>query len=185
MKEQDIQKALVEILGKSPTCLAKIPIINTNDPNISSLADLFKHHSFDIFEDTNLWNKNPNCMDEIIGGMTPDIVIRSKYSGENRIIIEVKAQAKLAYKITSSQIIRYFLHLLATSKSNPIKGKQDITRAILLAAPNKWFDTYSTAKAWDYFFNQYKDLAMDFNIVLGEIRFPLPPSLFPLQSLPD
>lgn len=173
MKEKNIENALVKILRKkSPIDLAQISITNTNYPNISSFADLCKHHSFDIWQDDSRWNENPSFMNEIIGGMTPDIVIRSTLSGENRIIIEVKVQVKLGYSTTSSQIIRYFLHLLATSKSEPINGKPDITRAILLAAPDEWFDNPSTGSAWNYFFNQYKDLANDFSVVLGEIRIP-------------
>jgi hypothetical protein len=70
----------------------------------------------------------------------------------------VKETACLNYGIHDSQIIRYLLHLLASSETNP-RGKGDIKRAILLAAPSAWFAAKRTGKAWTYFVDHYTDLA--------------------------
>jgi hypothetical protein len=110
-------------------------------------------------------------MTDVIGGMTPDIVIRSAASAQNRIIIEAKGTDKLSYGIVDSQVVRYFLWLLAATERGP--GRHDIRRAVLLAAPTDWFNCDSTARSWNYFLKHYRHLASEecgFDIILGEIR---------------
>jgi len=108
-------------------------------------------------------------MVDVIGGMTPDIVIRSLMTDQNRIIIEVKESQTLNYGTSDSQVIRYFLHLLSTTEQTP-SGKTDIRRAIILAAPTTWFESTRTGDDWKYFLRAYADLARAFNITLGEIH---------------
>ncbi len=128
-----------------------------------SLADLVGNHEFEIIEDSSEWNQDKTFMVDIIGGMTPDIVIRGKQSGENRIYIEVKNGASLNYGKEDSQIIRYFLHLLASSHKSP----GDIARAIVLAAPRRWFNSERNAEAWQYFVDHFGDLAKCFDVRLA------------------
>jgi hypothetical protein len=113
-------------------------------------------------------------MEEIIGGMTPDLVVRSKASGQNRIIIECKGpkEKQRSFGIADSQIVRYFLWLLAMTES---RRGQDIRRAVLLAAPSPWFVNRATSQSWSYFTQTYKPLGSykrneGFDITLGEIR---------------
>jgi hypothetical protein len=121
--------------------------------------------------DNSKWNLNPKLMQDIICGMTPDIVLRSNVSGENRIYIEVKDTEPLGHKhygIEDSQVVRYFLHLIAISKRN--KGVTDIRRAMLLCAPSMWFKVERNAKAWAYFLEHFSGLAKAFDITLGELH---------------
>ena len=115
-------------------------------------------------------NPYPKFMVEIIGGMIPDIVLRSKVSNENRIYIEVKRTQPLGYGKVDSQIVRYFLHLLATSHSKPSGGADDIRRAVLLAAPPSWFAVNAIHDAWRYFLETYTQLASCFGVTLGELH---------------
>jgi hypothetical protein len=108
-------------------------------------------------------------MDDVIGGMTPDIVLRSLASGQNRIYIEVKETACLRYGTADSQIIRYFMHLLAVSTQRT-QDSRDMTRAIILAAPPMWFENSRTGTDWKYFVERYADLARAFHVTIGELR---------------
>ena len=42
-----------------------------------------------MLHDTNVRNLHPTFMQDVIGGMVPNIVLRSPISAENRIYIEV------------------------------------------------------------------------------------------------
>jgi hypothetical protein len=106
-------------------------------------------------------------MQDLVGGVTPDIVLRSKSSGQNRIYIEVKDTEPLGYGIEDSQIVRYFLHLLAMTTKGP---SSDIKRAVLLCAPSAWFQVERNAKTWNHFLDRFLGLAKAFDITLGEIR---------------
>ena len=133
------------------------------------MADLLNGNEVTIFHDTNDWNPHPKLMQDLVGGVTPDIVLRSKSSGQNRIYIEVKDTERLGYRhydIEDSQVVRYFLHLLATTTKNP----DDIDRAILLCAPSHWFVDRHNAKAWGYFVEHFSGLATKFGILIGEVH---------------
>jgi hypothetical protein len=168
--EKDLETSLVAALRSAESdrvVLSNITISSTTS-DAKTLAELCRGTSFDVIQDDSRWNLQPKAMPEIIGNTIPDIVIRSKVSMQNRIYIEVKESSQLNYGRHDSQVIRYFLHLLVSSERNP-GGKKDIRRALLLAAPNAWFDA-STGLAWRYFMTQYSDLARAFDITLGEIR---------------
>ena len=122
-----------------------------------------------VFQDDSEWNTHKGFMVDVAGGMTPDIVLRLKGSGQNRICIEVKESQCLGYNTEDSQIIRYFLHLLAILEQKP-HGVTDIGRAIILAAPSNWFENSRTGTEWRYFTDHYTDLARAFGITLGELR---------------
>ncbi|ALA57218.1 hypothetical protein NITMOv2_0782 [Nitrospira moscoviensis] len=64
--------------------------IHNSTSDAKNLFDLIGHKTYEVIEDDSRWNLHPKFMLEIIGGMTPDIVLRSKASNENRIYIEVK-----------------------------------------------------------------------------------------------
>ncbi|MGH8284105.1 MAG: hypothetical protein ACRESE_09715 [Gammaproteobacteria bacterium] len=120
MAEKDIENGLYEILlggSTSSSVLDNLLLRNTNT-NIRNLSDLIQSKPYEIIKDNSRWNLFPNLMTDIIGGMTPDIVLRSNLSGQNRIIIEVKETDSIHHDIESSQIIRYFLHLLRGALNN-------------------------------------------------------------------
>ncbi len=168
MAEKDFENTIVKTLqaaDKDPAVLANLEITSSTS-DARSIADLCLGDQFDIFQDNSDWNPQKKFMTEIIGGMRPDIVLRSRISETNRIIIEVKDTMPLGYGVHDSQVIRYFLHLLAMSSSTV--GK-DIRRAVLLAAPDRWFEG-NTGDVWKYFLNRYTDLARAFDVTLGELR---------------
>ena len=141
--------------------------IDTQDKNCS-LFDLLAGFEPQVIQDNSDWNNHKNLSQDLFGGITPDIVLRSKTSGENRIVIEVKKTSDFTHKeLDASQVLRYFLHLLATTNKRP-NGRADISRAVLLAAPKQWFESNS-AKPWNHFLKQYQPLATQFEIVLGNI----------------
>lgn len=169
MAEKELETAIVSRLRSGDTA---IPITNsTSDAFL--LADLCCGTEFEIFQDDSRWNPYPDFMADVIGGMTPDIVLRSKASGENRIYIEVKETQVLGYGTTDSQIVRYFLHLLATS-TRLTGGMSEIRRGILLAAPPKWFSDTCTGSDWREFIRTYSGLAKAFDITLGEVHITQP-----------
>ena len=171
MSEKQIEDQLVRTLHnglREPGRLAAV-ILTSASSDVRSFADVCGSHAFEIFQNDTGWNTHKGFMEDVIGGMTPDIVLRSVLSGQNRIYIEVKESDCLHYDTEDSQIIRYFLHLLAVSERNP-KGIPDISRAIILAAPSGWFENSRTGTDWRYFIEHYCDLARAFCITLGELR---------------
>jgi hypothetical protein len=165
--EKEIEKRLLPILEQRPEA---VMIHQTTSSTAKTMADLLNGHQWGKFHDNSYWNKFKHFMQDVSGGMCPDIVIYSKRTEENRIYIEVKATSRLGYGIEDSQIIRYFLHLLVTTKKTPNKGGSDIPRALLLCAPSQWFKAPKTAKSWNYFLEHFWGLAKAFNITLGEIH---------------
>jgi hypothetical protein len=171
MSEKQLENQLVRTLHdglREPGRLAAVSLAGAS-LEVRSLADLCESHAFEIFQNDARWNTHKGFMEDVIGGMTPDIVLRSVLSGQNRIYIEVKESDCLHYNTEDSQIIRYFLHLLAVSERNP-KGIPDISRAIILAAPSSWFENSRTGTDWKYFIKHYGNLARAFCITLGEWR---------------
>ena len=142
-----------------------IPISESTSDAVT-LYDLIGGSKFQILQDTSDWNPAPRLMREIIGGMTPDIVLRSESSGENRVYIEVKLTQPLNYGVPDSQIVRYFLHLLAMTERR--KGK-DIRRAVLLAVPAAWLERSRNREVWTHFLDHFTDIATAFEITLGVI----------------
>lgn len=168
--EKQLEVQLVAALTEGQrdhTRLSEICLTNPSS-DVRTLADLCGSFQYDIFQDRSEWNSDKKFMIDVIGGMTPDIVLRSVVSRQNRIYIEVKESAPLGYGTKDSQIIRYFLHLLASSEQRP-KGKADIGRAIILAAPKEWFESPKTGSDWKYFVDKYADLAQAFHITLGAL----------------
>ena len=166
MTELDIENFLCRKLRMSE--LRSIRIKHSTSA-AQTLLDLIGEGGFEIIQDDSRWNQNRALSVELFGNLTPDIVLRSRASGENRILIEVKVKEQLRYGIPDSQIVRYFLHLLATT-NRTTKGPKDIERAVLLAAPSSWFDRDENAEKWTYFVTHFKDLSRTFDITLGEIR---------------
>jgi len=146
-----------------------VEILNSTS-DAKTLADLFGNHLPKWLQDTSDFNPAPKFMQDIIGGMTPDIVLRSPLSGENRLYIEVKEREPLGYGIADSQIVRYFLHLLAISTRLPVTGQTDIRRAVLVCAPSEWFKVKTNADVWGYFLQHFSGLAKTFDITLGELH---------------
>jgi hypothetical protein len=164
--EKLIEESLLSNLKERPEALE----IKHSSSGARNLADLLGGHKPTIFHDTNEWNPYPKCMQDLIGAMTPDIVLRSPVSGQNRMIIEVKDSEPLGYGVEDSQIIRYFLHLLASTTKVPEKGATDIRRAVLLCAPSVWFRNAGNAKTWNHFMEHFSGLAKAFDITLGELH---------------
>ena len=174
MVEKDLENSLVAIFRKGLTdrdVLRDVPILSSTS-NATCLHDLIGNFDYELFQDTSDWNPQPKLMIDVAGGTTPDIVIRSRASGENRIYIEVKLTEEIRGESPLSQVVRQFLHLLTFSRHAPPKSPQDIRRALLLAAPSGWFEKQSNLMKWRYFLDRYTDLASlpYVNITLGELR---------------
>lgn len=165
--EKEIEGRLLPILEQHPQA---VTIHRTTSSEAKTMADLLNGYKWDKFHDDSRWNKFKHFMQDVSGGTCPDVVIYSTRTDENRIYIEVKATSKLGYGTEDSQIIRYFLHLLVTTKGVPDSGGPDIPRALLLCAPSQWFKNPRTAKSWNYFLEHFSGLARAFNITLGEIH---------------
>jgi hypothetical protein len=164
-REKEIE---VQILKRLEDGLARMEIQNSTS-DAPNLAALLGQHRPAVFHDTSAWNLHPNFMQDVIGGMVPDIVLRSPISRQNRIYIEVKDTEPLGYGIEDSQIARYFLHLLATTTRGPKEGN-DIRRAVLLCAPAVWFKVKGNAETWNHFLTCFSGLATAFDITLGELH---------------
>ena len=163
--ERNIEDRLISALAHCPD---SVKIRCSNLPSITNFRDLFGAHEYVKIHDNSIWNLHKGFMKDVIGLMCPDLVFRSKVTNENRIIIEVKDTQRLGdghYNIEDSQVVRYFLHLLATST----KDSDDIHRAVLLCAPPNWFADAHNAKAWGYFGEHFSGLATKFRIALGEV----------------
>lgn len=173
MLEKDLENNLVAILrdaAQNPDILRTLPISSaSNDAN--TVYDLLGEHRFDLFQDTSDWNSEPKLMVDVAGGIMPDIVLRSKASRQNRIYIEVKLHEEIRDVAPLSQVVRQFLHLLATSQFAPLGDRPDIRRALLLAAPSAWFADERNRAKWQYFLDHYSDLCRlpKVDITLGEL----------------
>jgi len=164
-REKEIEGRILKRLEDG---LARLEIQNSTS-DAPNLAALLGQHRPTVFHDTSAWNLHPNFMQDVIGGMVPDIVLRSPISRQNHIYIEVKDTEPLGYGIEDSQIARYFLHLLATTTRGPKEGN-DIRRAVLLCAPAAWFKVKGNAETWNHFLTCFSGLATAFDITLGELH---------------
>ena len=160
-----IEKKFFDLLEHHPEVIR----FEKHTTKAESLADLLIGNRPAVFHDTSDWNPCPKAMQDVIGGKVPDIVLRSKLSHENRIYIEVKHTSSLSGGVADSQLVRYFLHLLATTTKVPKKGLQDIQRGVLLCAPSSWFKNSRNADTWEYFLGHFSGLAGAFDIALGKV----------------
>jgi hypothetical protein len=164
-REREIEARILDRLKDGPAGLE----INNSTSDAKNLAVLLGQHKPTVLHDTNAWNLHPNFMQDVIGNMIPDIVLRSSLSGQNRVYIEVKDTKPLGYGLEDSQIARYFLHLLATTMRSPKEGT-DIRRAVLLCAPGAWFKVKGNAETWNHFLTCFSGVASAFDITLGELH---------------
>jgi hypothetical protein len=67
------------ILGRLKDGLARLEIQNSTS-DAKNLVALLGQHRPTVLHDTNVWNLHPNFMQDVIGGMTPDIALRSPIS---------------------------------------------------------------------------------------------------------
>lgn len=171
MTEKDLETRLVEKLRSATPCVLQDLSITRSTSDARSLYALLGETPFDLFQDTSDWNPSPTFMIDVAGGITPDIVIRSRSSGRNRIYIEVKLHEEIRGDRALSQVTRQFLHLLATTQRSP-DAQSDIRRAVLLAAPSAWFEQNRHRAKWDWFRCRYEDLARlsAIDITLGELK---------------
>ncbi len=173
LSEIALQQKLVDILKSDPATRKTVHIFRSKK-EVGTLNDLLGecqwNRDFVLEEEVVLRKKESELCVDLFGGITPDIVLCSKRSGQNRIIIEAKIHAALTRTEThESQVLSYFLHLLVTSDRKP-KGIVDIPRGFFLAAPSSWFKNEKKSRPWHGFVNHYGPLADQFNIKLGEIR---------------
>ena len=85
-REKEIEARIRGRLKDGPAGLE----IKNSTSDAKNLAVLLGQHKSTVLPDTSAWNLHPNFMQDVIGGMIPDIVLRSTLSGQNRISIEVK-----------------------------------------------------------------------------------------------
>jgi len=173
MSEVALQEKILAALRSNANTWRNIPIIKSTS-DARSIFDLLgdREHlrDFDLQTAKVLVKGSSVLSAELFGGLRPDIVIWSKRSAQNRIVIEVKQATKATHKENdASQFLRYFLHLLVTSDPRP-KGKADIDRGFLVAAPTAWFESQSLSHTWHHFVRHYGPLAKTFHITLGELH---------------
>src|SRR5260370_2792447 len=164
-REKEIEARILDRLKDGHAGLE----IQKSTSDAKNLATLLGQHKPTVHHDTNAWNLHPNFMLDVIGGMIPDIVLRSPISKQNRIYIDAKDTEPLCYGIEDSQIARYFLHLLATTTRGPKEGN-DIRRSVLLCAPAAWFKVKGNSETWNHFLGCFSGLAAAFDITLGELH---------------
>ncbi len=139
-------------------------------PMFDLLGDREHGRDFDLQTEKVLVKGNSVLSVELFGGLKPDIVVWSKRSSQNRIVIEVKQATEAMHKENdASQFLRYFLHLLVTSDAKP-KGKADIGRGFFVAAPTAWFESQALSHTWHHLVRHYGPLAKTFHITLGELH---------------
>src|SRR5579863_2612383 len=111
MIEDDIQRHICAKLEKRELRDIKV----THSTSATNLYELIGERDFIPLVDNTDWNRDFKLRGDFFQDIRPDIVLRSQSSGENRIIVEVKVTEPLKYDTAAdSQIVRYFLHLLAT-----------------------------------------------------------------------
>lgn len=171
--EKEYERALCERIDRylaDPKINDPIPFARTTS-DAKSLGDLIGLTAVKVLPDNSEWRQNHDVLVDLTGGMTPDIVLRSNLSGQNRILIEVKCESRLNYGRVDSQIVRYFLHLLATTLHDA-KNKFEVRRAVVLAAPRAWFEVPQNRADLEYFNSTYGPIASVFGITLAEIDLP-------------
>jgi hypothetical protein len=174
MTEKDFEIKLCKHLrtaASTPSVLSEVRFSKAST-TAESLYDLIQDIPYEVIEDDSRWNPFPKLMIDLTAGVTPDIVLRSKISGQNRIYIEVKKKRRLGYGRADSQVLRYLLHLLATTQRYPVSNSKDIRRAVIVAAPTSWFHRTANAEVWAYFIATHGELASAFDVTLGEIHLP-------------
>ncbi len=190
MSEFALQEKILAALRSDANRWRNIPITKSTS-DARSIFDLVgdREHGrdFDLQIEKTLV-KDSVLSVELFGGLRPDIVVWSKRSAQNRIVIEVKQGTEAKHKEDdASQFLRYFLHLLVTSDPRP-KGKVcrlepmglscmilkvylcGIGRAVLVAAPAAWFEDRALSHTWHHLVKHYGPLAKTFDITLGELH---------------
>jgi hypothetical protein len=183
MDEKQLEQNLCDHLRRclcAPSQAEPLTFARTTSA-VTSFTDLLGGVEYDVIQDDNRWNPAPQFMQDIAGNMIPDIVLRSRRSAENRIYVEVKRTRRLGYGKADSQIVRYLLHLLATTREKPVGDAVDIRRAVILAAPTFWFADSKNADTWGYFLTTYAPLAAAFDVTLAELHLSDESSNPPMQ----
>src|SRR5467141_3516979 len=143
MSELALQEKILAALRSNADRWRNIPIKKSTSEArtmFDLLGDREHGQDFDLQTEKELMKESSVLSVELFGGLKPDIVVWSKRSSQNRIVIEVKQATESTHKENdASQFLRYFLHLLVTSDPTP-KGKADIDRGFLVAAPTAWFE---------------------------------------------
>ena len=158
MSEIALQEEILAALRSNANKWRNIPITKSTS-EARTIFDLIgdREHGrdFDLHTEKPLVKGSSVLSVEMFGGLQPDIVVWPKRSSQNRIVIEVKQGTEATHKEDdASQFLRYFLHLLVTSDPRP-KGKADIDRGFLVAAPTAWFERQSLSQAWHHLVKQY------------------------------
>ncbi len=115
MSEVTLQKNILAALRSNANRWRSIPITKSTSEARSMfdpLGDREHGRDFDLHDEKVLIGSSVLSVD-LFGGLQPDIVIWSKRSAQNRIVIEVKQATEATHKENdASQFLRYFLHLL-------------------------------------------------------------------------
>jgi hypothetical protein len=180
LSEISLQKRICKFLQDNRE--NELKIVAATSRNVRSLADLIEGRKFSLYSEDQKaeWRRCPEMGVDIVGGSgtTPDIILSSDLSKQQRIIIEAKKWATFTHKEPpASQVARYFLYLLYATLRYPLgKNSPDIRRAVLLVAPTKWFES-KKADIWRRSVCIHSELAQLFDITFGEIHEDdLPPS---------
>jgi len=165
--EKEYENYLVTTLKKGPECKG-VWIV---DPITGAREEIWKYLQdlpYEVIQDNTNWKSHEGISPDLIGGMVPDIVVNSKISNQNRILIEVKWEAKLNYGLDDSQLARYFLYLLSATTIKH-KDAKDLKRAVLLAAPQRWYKG-KNSDIFNHFVDRLYKIGEAFEIKIGKIE---------------
>jgi len=171
MSEYVLQSKIVEMLDGGSREWQKIRIVNSSSSDVATMADLIGSREFESRTEKPLLKTLDTPLSKDTFWMQkPDIALVSKFSGQVRVLIEVKLATDSTHpELDASQFVRNLLYMLAATDREP-QGRADIRRAVLVAAPDAWFMNEKLSRHWSHLVRQYGGLAREFKITLGEIR---------------
>src|SRR5258708_25339556 len=123
MSEVALQNKILAALRSHANRWRNIPITkSTSEAHtmFDLLGDREHGRDFDLPTEKSLLKGSSVLSVDLFHGLKPDIVVWSKRSSQNRIVIEVKQATEATHKEDdASQFLRYFFHLLVTSDRRP------------------------------------------------------------------
>ncbi len=140
MSEIAIQNKIVEMFNSESW--RNIQLANSASAD-RTIGDLVGTQGFEVRVEKPLLGQAEKSLSAFaFGGQLPDIALVSRVSGQMRFVIEVKQATESTHKeLDASQFVRSLLFLVAATDPRP-DGKEDITRGLLIAAPDTWFRYY-------------------------------------------
>jgi hypothetical protein len=174
MKEKDLENRIVEILE---TKSSSRPVVKTyrEGKEFGTLNQLLGKaecgRDYEVLPQKKQKAGGTTGISSTFHGLTPDVIIAGKQSGQDRIVIEVKKYSNPENNdhLDGNQFANYFFHLFSTTD---VESPDDINipRALIVAAPTDWFKVPQNFTVWHHLIRQYGPLAELYKITLAEIH---------------